>query len=402
MSEQSGDKQLRITNEVRAYQREWIEKTRQRVSEGEPFAICNGDDCEEILNVMDIPVIVINYWHAIITTKRMADYYLDILRERDYPATVFSMGLAVTMDNKPDMAPWGGLPKPSIIIGGARQDTEMRIMELWAREYGCTFWPMEFALWHGVERVPPPGWFERVRDHWDELVDPYKLDYRVQDHEKLIRYLEVSTGKKFSMAKLTEAMELVNKQMDYWRMARDLIAKTSPCPASLRDQLSMYQVMWHRGTPQGRDFLKAYYEEVKERVETGTAACPDEKIRLMWVNALGTPPRWGKWAEEKYGAVCVTHNYMGIAVDCYARTIKNNDPLRTLAARYMLLFWTTPDWIAAQAKHSNCQAIVMVAGRGTIAAYEKTGVPLAAIPSERDDEATRAALSDFIETRLLS
>ena len=79
MSEQSGDKQLRIANEVRAYQREWIEKTRQRVSQGEPFAICNGDDCEEILNVMDIPVIVINYWHAIITTKRMVGYYLNIL-----------------------------------------------------------------------------------------------------------------------------------------------------------------------------------------------------------------------------------------------------------------------------------------------------------------------------------
>ena len=400
MSDQNNDKQLRVPNAVRAYQREWIANTRQRVSQGEPFAICNGDDCEEILNVMDIPVIVINYWHAIISTKRMDQYYQDILRARDYPATVFSMGLAVTIDNKPDMAPWGGLPKPSIIIGGARQDTEMRIMELWAREYGCTFWPMEFALWHGVEKVPPSDWFERVRDHWDELVDPAKLDYRVQDQEKLIRHLEVSTGRKFSMAKLTEAMELVNEQMDYWRKARDLIAKTSPCPVSLRDQLSMYQVMWHRGTPQGRDFLKAYYDEVKERVEKGIAAVPNEKIRLMWMNGLGTPPRWGKWAEEKYGAVCVTHNYMGIAVDCYARTIKNNDPLRTLAARYMLLFWTIPEWIAAQARHHNCQAIVTEAGRGTIQAYEKTGVPLIALRADRDDEATRATLSDFIETRL--
>jgi hypothetical protein len=402
MSDQSGDKQLRITDSVRAYQREWIARNRERVSQGEPFAICNGDDCEEILNVMGIPVIVINYWHAIITTKRMADYYLNILKERDYPQTVFSMGLATTMDNKPEVAPWGGLPKPSIIIGGARQDTEMRILELWAREYGCTFWPMEFALWHGVEKTPPPGWYERMRDHWDEFVDPKKLDYRVQDQEKLIRYLEVSTGRKFSQAKLKEAMELVNEQMDYWRKARDLIAKTSPSPVSLRDQLSMYQMMWHRGTPQGRDYLKAYYEEVKERVEKGMAACPNEKIRLMWVNALGTPPRWGKWAEEKYGAVCVTHNYMGIAVDCYARTIQNNDPLRTLAARYMLLFWTTPDWIAAQAKYSNCQAIVTVAGRRTIAAYEKYGVPLAAIHADRDDESTRAELSKFIESRLLS
>jgi hypothetical protein len=402
MSDQGSDKQMQTPNAVRAYQREWIERTRQRVKQGEPFAICNGDDFEEILNVMDIPVIVINYWHAIITTKRMDRYYQNILSERDYPATVFSMGLATTMDNKPDVAPWGGLPKPSIIIGGARQDTEMRILELWAREFGCVFWPIEFALWHGIEKTPPPGWYERIRDHWDELVDPAKLDYRVQDQEKLIRYLEVATGKKCSMAKLKEAIELVNEQMDYWRMARDLIAKTSPSPVSLRDQLSMYQVMWHRGTLHGRDFLKSYYEEVKDRVEKGMASCLNEKIRFMWVNALGTPPLWGKWAEETYGAVCVTHNYMGIAVDCYARTILNNDPLRTLAAKYMLLFWTTPEWIAAQAKHSNCRAVVTVAGRQTMAAYEQAGIPMASIPADRDDEATRAAISKFIETRLLS
>jgi len=400
MSDQNSDKQLRVTDAVRAYQREWIANTRQRVSQGEPFAICNGDDCEEILNVMGIPVIVINYWHAIISTKRMDQYYQDILRAKNYPATVFSMGLACTMDNNPETAPWGGLPKPSIIIGGARQDTEMRILELWARQYGCRFWPIEFALWHGVEKTPPSDWFERIRDHWDELVDPVKLDYRVQDMEKLIRYLEVSTGRKFSMTKLTEAMELVNEQMGYYRKARDLIAKTSPCPVSLRDQLSMYQMMWHRGTPQGRDFLKAYYEEVKERVENGVATCPNEKIRLMWMNALGTPPRWGQWAEEKYGAVCVTHNYMGIAGDCYARKIQNNDPLRTLSARYMLLFWTIPEWIAAQARNHNCKAIVTVAGRGTIKAYEKTGVPLVALRSERDDETTRAILSEFIESQL--
>jgi hypothetical protein len=402
MSDQGGDKQLRISDSVRAYQREWIARTREQVSRGEPFVICNGDDCEEILNVMGIPVIVINYWHAIISTKRMADYYLNILKERDYPATVFSMGLATTMDNKPEVAPWGGLPKPSLIVGGARQDTEMRILELWAREFGCPYWPMEYALYHGVEKAPPPGWFERMRDHWDEFVDPKKLDYRVQDQETLIRYLEVTTGRKFSQAKLKEAMELVNEQMDYWVKTREVIAKTSPSPVSLRDQLSMYQMQWHRGTPQGRDFLKAYYEEVKERAENGVAACPNEKIRLMWVNALGTPPRWGKWAEEKYGAVCVTHNYVGIAADCYARTIQNNDPLRTLAARYMLLFWTTPDWIAAQAKYSNCQAIVTVAGRRTIEAYKKYDVPLLALHADSDDEATRAELSKLIESRLLN
>lgn len=399
-----GAKQLEAPNLVRAYQREWLQNTRERLNDGEDFAICNGDDFEEVFNVMDIPVMVVNYWHALITMKGLAGYYQNILSAKNYPPDGFGMGFASTMDRKPEIAPWGGLPKPTVVMGGGRVDTEIRVLELWAREFGCAYWPLEFALWHGIEKPPEPGWWERMKDHWDEYIDPKKLDLRVEDEKEAIRFLEVTTGKKCSMQKLTRALELVNEQMAYWRMAHDLMAETVPCPVSLRDQLSMYQVMWHRGTPKARDLFKAYYEEVKYRVDKGIASYPKEKLRLMWVTYLGTPPAWARWAEEKYDAVCVTSSYGIIARDGYPRTILNNDPLRTLAGRHMLLFWGGAEWLINEAQRCKCDGVAVSPERNPQykEKYKQAGMPFVEIPAgDKDDDEVRGILSKWIETQIL-
>ncbi|MFC1533937.1 2-hydroxyacyl-CoA dehydratase [Thermodesulfobacteriota bacterium] len=411
MREENGVVPLKTPALVRANQKEWFVNVQERARQGEPFAICNGDDFEEILNIMDIPFMVINYWHALIIVKGMAQGYKDILTEKDYPEADFAVGLACTMDNNPETAPWGGLPKPSIIIGGGRTDTEIRILELWARECGCEIWPLEYALFHGIKKPPGPRWWERIRGHWDELIDPHNLDLRVEEEKQLIRHLEVTYGRKFSITRLSEAMQLINEQMDYWRKAHDLIAETVPCPVSVRDQLAMYQATWHRGTVKGRDFIKAYYEEVKERVENGIAACPNEKLRLMWMT--GTPAPWARWAEEKYGAVCVASSFSPISINGYPREVLNNDPLRALASRHMLLFWFTPDWVLREAKLNQCNGCVIpgppdwyrIGGRQNAEYFEQNGMPLIELPSHstyRDDDEVRSVLSEFIETRLLS
>ena len=54
---------LDAVNRVRAHQRAWIEETRASVEAGGPFAICNGDEAEEIFLALGIPVLAINYWN---------------------------------------------------------------------------------------------------------------------------------------------------------------------------------------------------------------------------------------------------------------------------------------------------------------------------------------------------
>jgi benzoyl-CoA reductase subunit B len=409
MKEERGLKQLQSVETVRAHQREWLKTTRERVKQGEPFAICNGDEFEEIFNILDIPVIVINYYNSIIMVKGMGDYYRKILAARGWEELAgsfpgFAYGLATTIDNKPEIAPWGGLPRPTVIIGGSKEDIEMRVLEIWAREYGCPFFPMEFSLDGAPDQpIMPPRWFEKMPEHWDELYDPRRLDFRVEQEKALISFLEVTTGRTFSLAKLNRCMDLINEQMLYWSRTQELIANTCPCPVSLRDQIAMVQTTWHRGTEKGRDFTKAYYEEVKERVKNGEAAYPGEKFRLVGLTGT-TPPLFSQYLQEKYGAVFVCQGGSLAPATSYTRKVINNDPLRTAAARHMVLFVENPDWHLESARLHHCDGAVQIVDplipSSTVPFFEKAGMPIVTVPRDGDDQEIRDILDKFMD-RLL-
>ena len=401
---------------VGAYQKEWFKNVRERIAQGEPFALCNADEVEEIFLVMDIPVIVKQWWSAVISAKQLSSFYFDLLNERGYDLCSYCvLGLGCTMDNNAERAPWGGLLKPSIIIGSTDCDAGLRLTEVWAREYNTTLFPIEQT----ALTKPYPRWWEEIRDHWDEVIEPHRLDIKVKELESLINYLEVTTGKIFSMSKLLEIMKLINEQEDYFRKTRDLIAKTVPSPVSLPDQLANYPPQWQRGTPQGVKLTRAFYEEVKERVNNGQAACPNEALRLMWIGAgLWTNTSFYQYFEKEYGAVFVCSIYLSIAADGYARRIIHNDPLRALASRYVFLGLEDDYWLAKEAKHHGVSgAIQMISkncGRLSMRApltrliLEDAGIPTLAIPCDNvdarqwDEKKIISLVSKFIEERLLS
>ena len=404
-------KQLRTSKVVQIYRREWFQKIREKAKQGIPFGICNVDECEEIFTAFGMPVVTVQWWAGIIAAKRLSEYYFNKMSEKGYDMDHYnSLGLACTMDNNPEIAPYGGLPKPAIIIGSTELDQALTIKEIWAREYGCPCFPLEA----GGYVISPTLWWEKIRDHWDELIDPKLLDFRVEQYKELIRFIEITTGLRFSLVKLNEVMELVNEQEDYWRKARDLIAITVPCPVTLPDQLVIYGAQWYRGTTEGRDHIKMFYEEVKERVEQSEAAYPGEKIRLMWLSAgLWSNTDFYHYFEEKYGATFVASVYTSTAADGYARTILNNDPLRALAGRNIMMRGSTTDWLVKEAKAHKCDgAVGQSAGNGTRLssnglAFEKAGIPTVEIPGNNvdsrtwDDAKSRNIVSNFIETRIL-
>lgn len=180
----------------------------------------------------------------------------------------------------------------------------------------------------------PENWWEKCREHWDELIEPHLLDLRVEELRALIRLLETNTGKSFNPDVFLDTMKMVNEQADYFRKARDLIAHTVPCPVSLPDQFSLVPLQWYRGMPEVWDLARAFYEEVQNRVDNHVGVCGNEKIRLMWSTVgLWSNTRFYRAFEEKYGAVFVGSMYVSIAADSYAREIKGGDPLRALASR---------------------------------------------------------------------
>ncbi len=256
-------------------------------------------------------------------------------------------------------------------------------------------------------------WWEKLPDHWDEVVESHVLDYRVEELKALIKFLETLTGKTLNLDRLTEVMEIGDEQEMWWRKARDLIAKTSPAPVDLVDQLAQYPMQWHRGTTQARDLAKMFYEEVKERVDKGEVAYPNEKIRLQWLTGgnFGNTAFYQYFADT-YGAVFVCSVYLSIAADGYARTILNNDPLRALASKHLFLgLYTGPEWDLKEARLHNVSGALVFDydcpfrinfGRVMYKqAYEKAGIPLFVIPRSWDADTQKTEISKWIETRLL-
>ena len=399
---QSPPPRLEAVNQVRAHQRKWLADTRASVANGGHFAICNGDEFEEVFIAMGIPVVAINYWNYLVVAQQKKQYYFDVLNKRGFPGdNFFALGLASTME--PSQAPWGGLPKPTLICGSLRYEMELRVTELWAREFGCPIIPMDFAFPSPALQEFPDDWFDRIRDDWKSLVDPHRLEFRLDTERRAITYVEQLTGKTFSVAELERSMTLLNEQMDWWARARMALGQATPCPVTMRDQMSMYQTMWHRGTEAGVELVRAYCEEVEHRARHGIGGYAKENYRFYYGDQV---PAFQDWAEETYGAVAVAGSYSGFP-DAYARNIHDHDPMRALAARHLLLVLYDKNWLIKQARDHKCDAFIMIEPHVDPEfpsveqqAAEAAGIPYLSIPYDGDDDLIRSLVSRFIEERL--
>jgi hypothetical protein len=387
---------------IRAHQRQWLAETRQRALQGEPFAICNSDEFEETFTVFEIPFVIINYWSAVVSRERKAKHFSDLLRARGYAAPPsHALGFATALE--PEQAPWGGLPRPALIVASTRDEGYLRVAELWARAAGCPTFALDFNFVGQYSGRLPDGWWTRMRHDWESLVDPARLALRVEQVKNLVSFLEQLTGRPFSRARLREVMELRNQQMDLWITARDLVAAARPCPVSLRDQMALYQVTWQRGTRTNLELLEAYYAEVQELVARGQGAFPEERYRLLMATT-GPDPAFHAYLREAHGAVIVTNNYTAIA-ELYATAIPDDDPLRALAARQLFLFEKEPGWYAMQARQWGVDGVIGIETPSDYASnyqrvIETAGFPYLALPRDADDPEIRARLSEFVTRRL--
>ncbi|MFC1820803.1 2-hydroxyacyl-CoA dehydratase [Thermodesulfobacteriota bacterium] len=408
-------KRMKSSAAVQKYQKEWFLQMKERVKDGEPFVYTGIMAPHEILTAMDIPHVVSPWWMAMITSRRLTDRYDEVVAQKGYELCPYSttVMLGEAMDNNAEYSPMGGLPKFTAIVDTEMPDcsSQSKIYKLWAHERNCPVFTLESTA--SAPYYPRyPRWWEKIRDHWDEVIEPHRLDYRVEELKALIKFLEVTTGKTFSDDRLREVLDLCYEQEMWWKKARDMIAVTFPAPVDVVDHLANYPAQWHRGTPQGRDLAKMFYEEVKEKIDKGEAAYPNEELRLQWVGAglMGNTGFYQYFA-EKYGAVFVCSWYLSIAADGYARN-PLNDPLRALAGKHLFLGLVGgPDWDIHEAKHHKANASFLLEAKCNMSAagidrkltklaFEDAGIPMLLISTDWDPDMTKSEISRFIETRL--
>ena len=114
------------------------------VERGEPFAVAQADTPHEIFHAMDIPVVSNQWWSAYISAKRLSGRYFSVLDELGYPpnrCNYCSLGLACSLANDPATAPWGGLPKPTVLVARLTCDCIQQVFSQWAEVAGDRFLP---------------------------------------------------------------------------------------------------------------------------------------------------------------------------------------------------------------------------------------------------------------------
>ena len=410
-------KQLRVTAEAALYQKNWFTSTRESLTEGQPFCLANADAPHEIFLAMDdLPVVMTQWWSAIIAAKRMSGYYFDKMNEQGFQRNLCrycALPLACALDHDPGGAPWGGLPRPTLLLAQLSCDVQTKIFEHMAREYECTFFPLEYP----APAPMYPRWWERFEDNWEEVIGSRALDLREEELKSLIRHLEMTTGRTFSYKKFGEIMEIENEQEEYFKKIRNLLAETRPCPVGLPDQLAAtMNLQWHRGTRWALEKSRAFYEEVKGMVDRGVAVCKSEKVRLMWIGrGLWHNTAFYEYFEDTYGAVFTNSMYLSIAADGYIRHALG-DPLRALASRHIYQGYSLrdPEWQLNEARRYGVDGAVMIVASNCIdsvgfmfirAVLENAGIPVLPIYAdvvdsrEWDDEGIRAQVGRFIEER---
>jgi len=333
-SGQRSRKDLECTAAATAYQRAFVADLKRRViDDGEPFAIAQADTPHEIFHTLDIPLVSNQWWSAYISAKQLSPRYFGTLDRLGYPANscrYCSLGLACTLDNDPQTAPWGGLPKPTVLVARLTCECISHVFTQWAQALGTEFFPLEAPAWKHKD----PEWFRKSNVDWEEVYEPKRIELLVAEMHTLIKLLEEKTGRRFDEEKFIRLMEAVNEQEGYIAEAARMIGAARPCPVSIADQMPNTMIpQWHRGSAWAVAHGKRFRDEVAARVANNIAANSNERLRLMWIGAgLWHDPGFYSALEERYGAVFVWSMYMPFAGPQYIRAL-HDKPYHALASR---------------------------------------------------------------------
>ena len=424
-------RRLSFAKENSAYNRAWFTELKARVAAGEPLAFINADVPTEIFKAMDIPVVVNQWWAAVVSAKQKSAQYLGALNALGYRENLCkycTLALASTFETDPDEAPWGGLPPPTLVVSANDCNSQSKVFEIWAQKFGVPYFALDRAT-----PAPPnlDDWVHKLPDRWDQVFGAPAIDFLWAQYRELVAFLERHTGRRLDPDRLRQVIALSNEQEGYYLKTRDLIAAARPAPLNVADQMPATMIpQWHRGTEWGRDRARLFYEETAAMAAAGRGVVQDERVRLMW---LGT----GLWYnlgfyehfERHYGAVFVWSMYLAIAADAYTTwpTTPDEDPLRTLAGRMTKIYSilnTAPfnvEWFKAEAVRSGIDGVVSLTGgtqddcRETFGqhymvrrALEELGIPVLRLGVDNadarswDNDAILARVGSFIETEILA
>lgn len=405
-------KRLAATAAANAYMRTWFDSLQQRVESGAPYVLVDADAPQEIFRTMGIDYVVTQWWSSLISAKQLGTAALAALSERGSPDDVDqynSIPFGASFLPRGEQ-PWGGLPPPAVVVETLSTDGRGPLGAAWRAEHGCDVFEFERA----AAPVVGSRWWERIDTEWEAVVGTERLDLMSAEIGLLVERCERLTDSRLDVDELRRVVALVNEQVGWNRRTRDLLAASRPAPIDLADAIPAVMIpQWHRGTEWARDAARDLAAEVAASVAAGAAACPDERVRMMWIGR-------GLWFDPGFvqrfhsrGAVFVWSMYLSLAADAYARF--GDDPIRTIAARFAPFSdvlgapgWVD-EWYVDEVDRYGIDGVVHLAAPDsrsahiTTTALEAAGVPVFEIDANNadrrtwDGDALEAEIGTFID-----
>src|SRR5918911_1837641 len=112
--------QLEVSRTLRAYQRQWFAQLRQDVFENaRPYVVGGALVPHEIFEALDLPFITDVWYSGLVAARRQSAYYSNFLSTQGFHEGLSRYGaltLAVLLDEDNPDKPWGGLPKPALVV----------------------------------------------------------------------------------------------------------------------------------------------------------------------------------------------------------------------------------------------------------------------------------------------
>ena len=419
------DKQLEATREASQFQKQWFATLRRNVfDERRPYALVQADVPFELFELLGIPAVSNQWWSALIAAKQLASPLLDCMAADGFSEQLCrycSLGLAGTRYQSKVESPWGGLPRPALICARLTCDCIHRVFSLWAEAFDTEL----FEIDHPGATELPPRWWELGRRRWRELVEPHRLEFVATSLRELISRLEKISGRVLDTAALAERLDRVNRQEEIFDSVRHLIATAPQSPVRMTEQIAnVMATQWVRGSDWALAHASRFHDEVALRVDRGEAACPDERIRLMWVGAgLWHDTDFYSAFEASHGAVFVWSMYLAFGPDGYIR-YGLEDPVAALASRtasfneYLHNPPWAAEWMVEQAVEHRIDAAIVLhpasmkpsaSGRRFIEnALEDAGIPVLGLDADVVDSrawnaaAARDAVRKFLDQRAIA
>jgi benzoyl-CoA reductase/2-hydroxyglutaryl-CoA dehydratase subunit BcrC/BadD/HgdB len=166
--------------------------------------------------------------------------------------------------------------------------------------------------------------------------DDALVDYVAKQTLALIEPLEKVAGAKLDIDRLREVVTISKQCTQLWSQVLDTAAKV-PSPLSFFDgTIQMGPAVVLRGERDAVGYYELLLAELKERMATGVAAVPEERLRIYWEGM----PIWGKlrdlssqFAQLRTCVVASTYCNSWIFED-----LDPADPFRSMARAYSSIF----------------------------------------------------------------